>query len=199
VLCAAVEALRPHAATLASSPGFFAVNVSAQSLESRKYAAFALDTLTAAGLAPSSFCFELKESVAVSRLVAADALIRDLTKAGAKVALDGFGAGLSSLAHLKQLPVSYLKIDGRFIRRIAADRIADSIVSGIARAARTLGVTTIAEHVESAAVAERLCELDVTLGQGFHLGRPQPFADVVRHAAALAIPKVPAVQATTRA
>ncbi len=198
VLCAAVEALRPHAESLASSSLFFAVNVSAQSLESRKYAAFALETLAAAGLPPSLFCFEIKETAAVSQLVGADALVRELTKAGAKVALDDFGAGLSSLAHLKQLPVNYLKIDGRFIRRIAADRIADSIVSGIARAARTLGVVTIAEHVETAAVVDRLRELDVTLGQGFHLGRPQPLAQIVQHAVQQALAELPAVQATNR-
>ena len=83
---------------------------------------------------------------------------------------------------MKRLPVNYLKIDGRFVRRIGSDRIAESIVSGIARAARTLGVATIAEHVESAAVADRLRELDVTLGQGFHFGRPQPLADAVQQA-----------------
>ncbi len=198
VLCAAVEALRPHAESLATSSLFFAVNVSAQSLESRKYAAFALETLAAARLPASLFCFEIKESAAVSQLVGADALVRELTKAGAKVALDDFGAGLSSLAHLKQLPVNYLKIDGRFIRRIAADRIADSIVSGIARAARTLGVVTIAEHVETAAVVDRLRELDVTLGQGFHLGRPQPLAQVVQLAVQQALAELPAVQATNR-
>lgn len=180
VLYAAVEALRPHADGLASSPLFFAVNVSGQSLASQKYAAFALETLTAAGLNPSLFCFELKEPDAVAHLAAADALIRDLTQAGAKVALDNFGSGLSSLAHLKQLPVSFLKIDGGFVRRIAVDRIAESIVSGIARAAHTLGVPTIAEHVESGDAAERLRELDVSLGQGFHFGRPQPFAEVVK-------------------
>jgi EAL domain-containing protein (putative c-di-GMP-specific phosphodiesterase class I) len=180
VLCAAVEFLRPHAHALAGSPLFFAVNVSAQSLQSRKYAAFALETLAAAGLAPSLFCFELKEAAAVAHIVAADELIRELTGAGARLALDDFGSGLSSLAHLKRLPVSYLKIDGRFVRRIGSDRIAESIVSGIARAAQTLGVITIAEHVESAGAATRLRELDVALGQGFHFGRPQPLADVVQ-------------------
>jgi diguanylate cyclase (GGDEF)-like protein len=182
VMYAAVEALRPYAHALASTPLFFAINVSEQSLQSRRYAAFALETLAAAGLPASLFCFELKEHVAVRHLAAADALIRELTKAGAKVALDDFGSGLSSLAYLKQLPVAYLKIDGAFVRRIGTDRIADSIVSGIARAASTLGVTTIAEHVESAAVAQRLCELDVSLGQGFHFARPQPFAEIVRQA-----------------
>lgn len=182
VLCAAVDVLRPHAQALASSPLFFALNVSGQSLESRKYSAFVLETLAGAGLPASLFCFELKETAAIANLVGADAFIRDITSAGAKVALDDFGSGLSSLAHLKQLPVSYLKIDGRFVRRIMADRIAESIVSGIARAARTLGVVTIAEHVESAAVADRLRELDVTFGQGFHLGRPAPFAELVEQA-----------------
>jgi EAL domain-containing protein (putative c-di-GMP-specific phosphodiesterase class I) len=168
--------------------------VSAQSLQSRKYAAFALETLAAAGLAPSLFCFELKEAAAVAHIVAADELIRELTGAGARLALDDFGSGLSSLAHLKRLPVSYLKIDGRFVRRIGSDRIAESIVSGIARAAQTLGVITIAEHVESAGAATRLRELDVALGQGFHFGRPQPLADVVQ----LVFPALP-LETTARA
>jgi EAL domain-containing protein (putative c-di-GMP-specific phosphodiesterase class I) len=179
---AAVEALRPHAPALAHVPFFFAVNVSEQSLQSRKYASFALQALAAAGLPPSLFCFELKEPAAIAHLAAADALIRELGAAGARIALDDFGSGLSSLAHLKQLPVSYLKIDGAFVRRIGADRVSDSIVSGIARAARTLGIPTVAEHVESASVAERLRELDVTLGQGFYFGRPQAFAETVRQA-----------------
>jgi diguanylate cyclase (GGDEF)-like protein len=180
VLCAAVEVLRPHAQTIASAPVFFAVNVSAQSLQSRRYAAFALETLAAAGLPARLFCFELKEPAAAADLEAADALIRELTNAGAKCALDDFGSGLSSIAHLKQLPVSYLKIDGEFVRRIGTDRVAESIVSGIARAARMLGIATIAEHVETAGIAERLRELDVSFGQGFHFARPQSFVETVK-------------------
>jgi EAL domain-containing protein (putative c-di-GMP-specific phosphodiesterase class I) len=137
--------------------------------------------------------------VAVGQLVAADAFIRDLTSAGAKVALDGFGSGLSSLAHLKQLPVSYLKIDGEFVRRMTADRVAESIVSGIASAAHTLEIVTIAEHVESAAVAERLRELDVTLGQGFHLGRPQPLNEAVQHTVQQAALALPSIETANRA
>ena len=196
VLLAAVEALRPHAQVLAHAPLFFAVNVSEQSLQSRKYAAFALQALAAANLPPSLFCFELKEPAAIAHLAAAEALIRELTGAGARMALDDFGSGLSSLAHLKQLPVSYLKIDGAFVRRIGTDRVSDSIVSGIARAARTLGIATVAEHVESAGVAERLHELDVTLGQGFYFGRPQALTEIVQQAVTLACP---AAEAKTRA
>jgi len=195
VLCAAVETLRPHVQAVADAAVFFAVNVSAQSLKSRKYAAFALETIAAAGLPPRLFCFELKEPSALADLPASDALIRELTAAGAKVALDNFGSGLSSIAHLKQLPVGYLKIDGAIVRRIGSDRIAESLVSGIARAARLLGVPTVAEHVETAGVAERLRELDVTLGQGFHFARPQSFAETVR----LAVAAPAEAQAKTRA
>jgi diguanylate cyclase (GGDEF)-like protein len=175
VLCSALETLRTQGHSLADLPYCFTVNVSAQSIASGKYAAFALEQLAQAGLPGAAFCFEIREAAAVNHLADAEQLIRELKRAGCKMALDDFGAGLSSLAHLKRLPVDYLKIDGRFVRRALEDRVAESIVSGIAKAALTLGVCTIAEHVESAAIADRLTELDVDYGQGFHLGRPQAF------------------------
>jgi diguanylate cyclase (GGDEF)-like protein len=192
-LCSAVETLRPQVAEASAAPYCFTLNVSAQSLASRKYAAFALEQLAEAGLPASLFCFELKEAAAVNHVAAAEALIRELGEAGCKIALDDFGSGLSSFAHLKRLPVHYLKIDGRFVRRIVEDRIAESIVSGIARAARTLGIMSIAEHVENAATAEKLRELDVEFGQGFYFGRPAAFGGVVR---GLAVG--PTFQITTR-
>jgi EAL domain-containing protein (putative c-di-GMP-specific phosphodiesterase class I) len=179
VLCSAVEALRAPGAAFEDQAPWFTVNVSAQSLASGKYAAFALEQLANAGLPATSFCFEIKEAAAMNHLGATEQMIRDLSKAGCKLALDNFGCGLSSLAHLKRLPVNYLKIDGRFVRRVLEDRVAESIVSGIAKAARTLGVSAIAEHVESAPIAERLRDLDVEYGQGFYLGRPQPFSKSV--------------------
>jgi len=193
VLCSAIDALRPHAAEFANAPFCFTLNVSAQSLATRKYAKFALEQIADAGLPPAAFCFELKESAAVNHVAAAEVLIRELTNAGCKIALDDFGSGLSSLAHLKRLPVHYLKIDGRFVRRIVDDRIAESIVSGIARAARTLGVSAIAEHVENPATADKLRELDVDFGQGYHFGRPQPLGALLD-----AFRTAPAARATTR-
>jgi len=179
VLCSAIEALRPYAREVAEAPYGFTLNVSAQSLATRKYAMFALEQIAEAGLPPTAFCFEIKESAAVNNVAAAEVLIRELTNAGCRIALDDFGSGLSSLGHLRRLPVHYLKIDGRFVRRIVEDRIAESIVSGIARAARTLGVSAIAEHVENPATADRLRELDVDFGQGFHFGRPQALGVVL--------------------
>jgi EAL domain-containing protein (putative c-di-GMP-specific phosphodiesterase class I) len=180
VLCALTDIVK---ASPADAPRCLAVNVSAQSLASGKYASFALEQIERAGLSPASFCFEINESAAVSRLAEAETLIRELTRAGSKIALDDFGHGLSSLAHLKRLPVHFLKIDGGFVRRMLEDRIAESIVSGIARAAKTLGVAVIAEHVENAALADKLREHDVEYGQGFFLGRPRPFVKLAEGAA----------------
>jgi diguanylate cyclase (GGDEF)-like protein len=193
VLCSAIDVLRAHAEQLAAVPYCFTINVSAQSLANRKYAEFALEQLAQARLPPAAFCFEVKEAAAVNHIAAAEIFIRDLTSAGCKIALDDFGCGLSSLAHLKRLPVHYLKIDGRFVRRIADDRIAESIVSGIARAARTLDVSTIAEHVESVAMADKLRELDVDFGQGFYFGHPQPFVGLAE-----GFGRRPAARLTTR-
>jgi EAL domain-containing protein (putative c-di-GMP-specific phosphodiesterase class I) len=179
VMCSAIDALRAQGHSLADLPHCFSVNVSAQSIASGKYSSFALEQIAQAGLPAAAFCFEIKEAAAVNHLQAAEQFIRELTQAGAKVALDNFGSGLSSLAHLKRLPVHYLKIDGRFVRRVLEDRVAESIVSGIAKAARTLGVSAIAEHVESAQIADRLRDLDIEYGQGFYLGRPQAFGRAI--------------------
>jgi diguanylate cyclase (GGDEF)-like protein len=179
VMCSTIDALRAQGPSLADLPYCFAVNVSAQSIASGKYSTFVLEQLAQAGLPAAAFCFEIKEAAAVNHLQAAEQFIRELTRAGCKIALDDFGSGLSSLAHLKRLPVQYLKIDGRFVRRVLEDRVAESIVSGIAKAARTLGVSAIAEHVESGPIADRLRELDVEYGQGFYLGRPQAFGKAI--------------------
>jgi EAL domain-containing protein (putative c-di-GMP-specific phosphodiesterase class I) len=82
---------------------------------------------------------------------------------------------------------------------MTADRVAESIVSGIASAAETLGMIMIAEHVETPEVAARLRELDVALGQGFHLGRPQPLNQAVQQAISQAATIEPAQEAVNRA
>ena len=178
VLCSTIDVLREDSRSLDALPYYYTINVSAQSLASGQYAGFALEQLAQAGFPPSAFCFEIKEAVAVTHLGQAEQFIRELNAAGCKIALDDFGCGLSSLAHLKRLPVQYLKIDGRFVRRILDDRVAESIVSGITKAAKTLGVGTIAEHVESEALALKLRELEVDFGQGFFLGTAQSFSRV---------------------
>jgi EAL domain-containing protein (putative c-di-GMP-specific phosphodiesterase class I) len=80
---------------------------------------------------------------------------------------------------LKRLKVSYLKIDGSLIRRVLDDIHAESLVRGLAKAAQTLGVLTVAEHVESDALAKKLRQLEVDLAQGYFFGHPAPLSQVL--------------------
>jgi diguanylate cyclase (GGDEF)-like protein len=182
VLCSAIDTLKTRAEAIAQSPYCFTINVSAQSLVGGGFPRFALEQLAAAGLPPEAFCFEIKEAAAVNHLREAERFIAELAAAGCKIALDDFGCGLSSLAHLKRLPVHYLKIDGSFVRRVLTDRVAESIVSGITSAAATLGVNTIGEHVESLELADKLRRSGVDFGQGFFFGKPRSFATIVSEA-----------------
>ena len=102
-----------------------------------------------------------------------------LRKLGCGVALDDFGTGLSSLACLRQLPVTMLKIDGSFVRDVLKDARAESMVRAIAQLARSMSITTVAEYVETAEIGERVASLGVDYGQGFAIGRPIPFADLL--------------------
>ena len=98
---------------------------------------------------------------------------------GARIALDDFGAGSSSFSYLKVLPVDLLKIDGQFVRALMTDPLDQVAVRSFVDAARTLGLTTVAECVETPEVLLELVRLGVGEVQGFLLHRPQPLTDVV--------------------
>ena len=150
------------------------INVSEQSLKSPDYCDFALEEIARSGLSSQMFRFDLREAVAIEHVGLAGPFMKRLRDAGCQVGLDDFGVRLSSFADLKDLPVQYLKIDGTLIRRVEDDRYAESVVKGIARAAEILGIFTIAEHVESESLANRLRELEISYAQGWHYGRPRP-------------------------
>jgi len=152
--------------------GFISLNVSAQSFKSDTFRETLVEQLASSGLPLDSICVELRESSAAHHMREAEALIHALHELGVKVALDDFGRGLSSLAYLRTLPVQFIKIDGELIRRIGSDKLADSMVAAIAQAASTLGIETIAEHVESEALKDKLQQLGVDYGQGFFYSRP---------------------------
>ena len=133
--------------------------------------------LTEYDLPAERFCFEITETAAVANLPMAVALIEKLLRRGCRFALDDFGTGLSSFAYLKNLPVSYLKIDGSFVKHVVDDPVDLEIVRSIHEVGKLLGKHTIAEHVETEAVAQLLFGMGVDYLQGYHIGRPQPLAD----------------------
>jgi diguanylate cyclase (GGDEF)-like protein len=175
----AIALLKPQAAFLATRPVGFAINFSGQSLNDDTFGDFLLDRLQNCGLDPSLFTFELTENATVANIARAEVLMRRLRRLGCGVALDDFGTGLSSLSYLRQMPVTVLKIDGSFVRDILKDTRAESMVQAIAQLARGMGITTVAEYVETEELRHRVAALGVDYGQGFAIGRPAPLQEML--------------------
>src|SRR5579862_545993 len=179
VVTEALTQLRPHAELLARSGIVFTINCDGQSLKDQSFTDFLEAQITASGINPAALCFELTESAAVGNLSHAETLMRRLRKLGCGIALDDFGTGLSSLAYLRSLPISMLKIDGSFVRDVLKDPKAESTIQAIAQLARAMSLTTVAEYVETDEIRYRIAKLGVDYGQGFAIGKPVPIGDVL--------------------
>jgi len=157
----------------------FSMNISGPSIASEEFLEFIERSIRDSGVPPETLCFELTETSAVSNLARAERLMLKLRALGCSFALDDFGTGLSSLAYLRALPVSILKIDGAFVRDATGNERTESMVRAIAQLARTMGMETVAEFVETDALRTRMASLGVDFGQGFAIGRPVPLAEVL--------------------
>jgi diguanylate cyclase (GGDEF)-like protein len=179
VVSEALHLLRPHAALLAHNPVVFTINCSGQSLKDDAFTDFLEAQIRDSGLNPEALCLELTESAAVGNLARTETLMRRLRKLGCGIALDDFGTGLSSLAYLRSLPISMLKIDGSFVRDVLKDPKAESTIQAIAQLARAMSLITVAEYVETDEIRNRIAQLGVDYAQGFAIGRPVPIRDVL--------------------
>ncbi|RMH02548.1 MAG: EAL domain-containing protein [Planctomycetota bacterium] len=137
-----------------------------------------IDHLLADGVVPpEKICFEVTETAAVADIGTAVSFIRRLRDRGCRFALDDFGSGHSSFAYLRQLPVDFLKIDGMFVRDIAADPTALAMVKSIHEVGRVMGKRTIAEFVENDRILDQLRRIGVDFAQGYGLGAPRPIEE----------------------
>jgi len=102
--------------------------------------------------------------------------LRSLMDMGITISIDDFGVGYSSLAYLRTLPVSEIKIDRSFVTNVDTDTINQGLVRAIVDIASTLGLPTVAEGVETEAEFNAIARLGVSAGQGYLLGRPLPLA-----------------------
>ncbi|HTX23079.1 MAG TPA: bifunctional diguanylate cyclase/phosphodiesterase [Steroidobacteraceae bacterium] len=175
----AIALLRPHAGILQERPAVFALNISGQTLGDDEFADFLIGAIESSTLNPAILCFELTESATILNITRAERLMRRLRNLGCGVALDDFGVGLSSLGYLRQLPVTLLKIDGSFTRDILRDTRSEFMVKAIAQLAASMQLATVAEYVETEEIRGRVATLGVDYGQGFAIGRPEPFADAL--------------------
>ncbi len=160
-----------------------AINLSGQTLGDPQFLEFVVDILDRTGVAPNQLCFEVTENSVITNIEHAQRFIGVLHGMGCRFALDDFGRGLSSFGNLKNLSLDYLKIDGTFIRNLAADSVNQAMVAAMIKLARTLNFQVVAEQVEDGGSLEAAKRMGVDFVQGYHLGRPQPLARVVARSA----------------
>jgi diguanylate cyclase (GGDEF)-like protein/PAS domain S-box-containing protein len=167
------------------------VNLSANSIGDPKMAALAEKTITEAGIDPALLILELTETTAIANVEGAKAFAGRLRGLGCQFALDDFGAGFGSFYYIKNLPFDYLKIDGAFIRGLAASSMDQLIVRAIVSIAKGLGKKTVAEFVADAETVRLLREMGVDCAQGYQIGRPRPIAELLQTPAARAQTALP--------
>jgi EAL domain-containing protein (putative c-di-GMP-specific phosphodiesterase class I) len=153
------------------APASVAVNLSAVQLRLPGLTAEVQACLADAGLAPQALQLEVTESLAAQDDAARERL-RELKAMGVRIALDDFGTGYSSLACLHQLPVDTVKIDRSFVSHAETSDYHRVLIEATIRVARTLGMDTVAEGIETASQAALLQRLDCDRGQGYLWSAP---------------------------
>jgi diguanylate cyclase (GGDEF)-like protein len=153
-----------------------AVNVSANQFKSAEVVEGVRSALEASGLGAERLQLEVTESVLLNNTALTLSILHDLRALGVKIAMDDFGTGYSSLNYLRKFPFDKLKIDKSFIDNIADDRESVAIVSAVTELARSLGIVTTAEGVETQQQRAALHRIGCNEIQGYLISRPQPVA-----------------------
>jgi diguanylate cyclase (GGDEF)-like protein/PAS domain S-box-containing protein len=139
-----------------------------------------LGQLEYAQVNPRSIVVEITESSAMTDPDRTIRVLDELHEAGLRLAIDDFGTGYSSLARLKQMPVDILKIDRSFVNDVPGDRQAASMVKAIIQLALGLGMTPLAEGIETEDQWRFLADHGCTLGQGYYFSRPVPAEEITQ-------------------
>lgn len=149
-----------------------ACNVSPLQLRDPGLPAMVQAILDDTGFPASRLELEVTESALVGDLALARTLLDQLKALGVRLALDDFGTGYSSLRHLQQLPFDKLKIDASFVGAMITDNESGKIVSAVVSLGHSLGLSTVAEGIETVDTAEVVREFGCDIGQGWLFGRP---------------------------
>lgn len=150
------------------------INLSAQSVQDPQLLEYVEQQLQQYRIQPSTLCFEISESVAISNFVHTKRIMNALHSLGCHLVLDDFGSGLSSLSYLRELPLSYLKIDGNFVHNLVTSPVDAAMIKAVHEVGQTMNLMTIAELVEDAKTLQHLRQIGVDFAQGYYCGRPIP-------------------------
>ena len=157
-----------------------AVNVSAPLFADPRLPARISAALRDRGLSGSALSLEITEDLLLGNMEKTREVLEELRRNGIRVAIDDFGSGYSTLAYLCELPVDEIKLDRELIAPVLDDRRVATVVRTIIRLAHELGLTTVAEGIETAEAARLLRDFGCDLGQGFHFSAPVPAEQVLR-------------------
>lgn len=148
------------------------VNLSGRQFQHPDLVADVACAVQASGLNPCQVVLEITESVVMDDAATNIATLRALKALGVQIAIDDFGTGYSSLSYLRRFPVDILKIDKTFVDGLGQDAEATAIVEAVITLAHTLGLTVVAEGIETAGQAQQLAALGCEAGQGYFYAKP---------------------------
>jgi diguanylate cyclase (GGDEF)-like protein len=160
----------------AGQPCPVAVNVSVANLADRSLPEQVRRLLEARGLAPSALVLEVTETALMRDTSRAVTVLHELRELGVRLSIDDYGTGYSSLGRLRDLPINELKLDRSFIAELATDPRAAAIVESTIALAHSLGLSLVAEGIETEQALRRLTEMGCDVGQGYHIARPSALA-----------------------
>jgi EAL domain-containing protein (putative c-di-GMP-specific phosphodiesterase class I) len=126
------------------------------------------------GVPAGLFEFEVTESALLTEPVRAKRLLAELSALGARISIDDFGAGYTSLSQLKNLPVDELKIDKSFVMTMSEEASSDLIVHSVIDLGHNLGLSIVAEGVENEQTLAALKDYGCDIAQGYYFSRPVP-------------------------
>jgi diguanylate cyclase (GGDEF)-like protein len=156
------------------------VNLSAQNLRYTNLLPEIDAILSETNLAGNCLTLEITESMLVEDIEPTLTLLSELHARNIRISIDDFGTGYSSLNYLHQLPVDYLKIDRSFVNQLDQDKPNYQVVQTIIALSQQLGLTTIAEGIETVEQKRWLCQLGCVLAQGYLFAKPLPAEELER-------------------
>jgi Amt family ammonium transporter len=157
-----------------ASPLSISVNVSGRQLGEPRFVDDLVDVVGRTGADPAALTIEVTETVLMDNVDQAAASLAKLQALGVRVSIDDFGTGYSSLSYLGKLPIDCLKIDRSFVAGIDRSADAATLCAAIASLARSLGLHTVAEGVETEQQRDRLVGIGCDDAQGYLFARPLP-------------------------
>lgn len=156
-----------------------AINISARMLERAKFIENLPQLIARHGVNPRRLIFELTETALIANPAQAQRVIERLRENGIGLSIDDFGSGFTSFGYLREFSISEIKIDRSFISRFTESRFDQSLVNSLVVLCENLGISLVAEGVETPETQQLLATLGCNAGQGYGICRPMPYEDVL--------------------